>query len=104
MGDGGFFTQRRPDAPPPPMPSAPAMSDGPPYAGIAALALVLAGVVITATGGNQGGLLGVPLVLIGVVLGAVAWGRGWGRLWGQLAVLGTLLLVALSVVATFLGL
>jgi|GEM_PF-5943199 len=68
-----------------------------PVLGIAALVFVLAGVGVTLFGGNQGGLLGMPAVLLGLLLGGVAWAGGYGAAWGRTAVLGVLGLVGLSV-------
>ena len=75
-----------------------------PVLGIAALVLVVAGVVVTLFGGNQGGLLGVPAALLGFLLGGVAWGGGYGAAWGRTAVLGVFGLVGLSVLLELLGL
>lgn len=68
-----------------------------PVLGITSLVLVLGGVGITLFGGNQGGLLGLPAVLLGLLLGAVAWVGGYGAAWGRAAVLSVLAVVGLSV-------
>lgn len=83
---------------------APTRTTRSPVLGIAALVLVVAGVVVTLFGGNQGGLLGVPAVLLGFLLGGVAWGGGYGAAWGRTAVLGVFGLVGLSVLLELLGL
>jgi len=75
-----------------------------PLPGIAALVLVLAGVGVTLFGGNQGGLLGVPAVLLGLLLGGVAWAGRYGAAWGRTAVLAVLGLVGLSVLLELLRL
>lgn len=83
---------------------APTRTTRSPVLGIAALVLVVAGVVVTLFGGNQGGLLGVPAALLGFLLGGVAWGGGYGATWGRAAVLGVLGLVGLSVLLELLRL
>jgi hypothetical protein len=105
---GGFFTTARPSSPagPPGTPSgapppAPARS---PILGIAALVLVVSGFLVTMLGGNQGGLLGMPALLLGLVLGAIAWGRGLGKVWGQAAVFGVFGLIGLSLLLELLRL
>ena len=75
-----------------------------PVLGIAALVLAVAGVGVTLFGGNQGGLLGMPAVLLGLLLGGVAWSGGYGAAWGRAVVLGVLGLVGLSVLLELVGL
>ena len=75
-----------------------------PVLGIAALVLVVAGVGVTLFGGNQGGLLGMPAVLLGLRLGVVAWGGGYGAAWGRAAVLGVFAVVGLSLLLELLRL
>ena len=75
-----------------------------PVLGIAALVLVIAGVGVTLFGGNQGGLLGMPAVLLGLLLGGVAWIGGYGAAWGRVAALGVLGLMGLSLLLELLGL
>ena len=95
---GGGAVGRGPDG------GAPTRTTRSPVLGIAALVLVVAGVGVTLFGGNQGGLLGMPAVLLGLLLGAGAWGGGYGAAWGRAAVLGVLGLVVLSVLLELLRL
>lgn len=74
-----------------------------PVVGIASLALAVAGVGVTLLGGNQGGLLGMPAVLLGLLLGGVAWSGGYGAVWGRVTVIGVFGLVGLSVFHELLG-
>lgn len=111
-GHDGFFTAPRARGP------AGASGDGPngrapdgapprttrsPMVGIASLMLAVAGVGVTLFGGNQGGLLGMPAMLLGLLLGGVAWSGGYGAAWGRATVIGVFGLVGLSVFLELLG-
>lgn len=95
--------QLNPQVPTPAQAFARTDDDGPPFLGILALVLVVTGLLVTLLGGNQGGLLGMPLVVAGMGTGAAAAGRGYGRNLGLAAVFLTLGAVGLAVIATFLG-
>jgi hypothetical protein len=73
-----------------------------PALGIIAGAMVAAGVLWTLFAGNLGGLIGVPVMLVGASLGVVAAALDRGRSWGLAAVLGTVGVVAITVLAELL--
>ena len=72
--------------------------------GIVGLSMVVFGIAWTLLAGNLGGLIGMPIMLLGTVLGAIAWWRDRADRWGRAAVMVTAALYVLTTVAALTGL